>query len=208
MVCLIMMPKLHQNLGVRTMRQENVNVTSAFALLMSLLFGIRNYQDFAGTHSLTIWKRHLKKLINTIRRSIIINITAVDDLHRKELIMLCDRTISAMQPAKTKDEVNLALIEGLVRLLFGLLGELPNHLGKNSTSNDKLWELDKYRTVVYRQTSKQKVRLICEIANNNIPGLPTASDLWTKWDYYFKRNDYDFINWFKQNYCDIYADVF
>ena len=192
------------------MQKDTVNVPISFEYLLSSLFGKRRYHGFVGLHTFKIWKKHIIKLIGAIQKSITVNVDSTDELNKKTLIRICERAIGEIKRAKRIENINMAMIECLTRLVFELMGGIPDHWDYKAVNRSEHWKLDHYRKLTYTQTTKQKACLILSLADKQPYGsqLPSYRDLGQKLWRDFRGNANEFVQWFKQNYPAVYTDVF
>ena len=57
-------------------------------------------------------------------------------------------------------QMNVIVIEDLVKLVFNLLGKMPDHWRRKSPYADRFWKLNGHRRLSYTQTDEQKSHLI------------------------------------------------
>lgn len=192
------------------MEEDTAYAPISFEYLLSSLFGRRRYHGFVGEHTFRIWKKHVMKLIGAIQKSITVNVNSPDELHKKTLIGICEQAIGEIRRAKRVENINVTTIECLTKLVFELMGGVPDHWDCKVINRSEQWKLDDYRTLSYTQTTRQRVRIIHSLANRHAYSgqLPSYRDLWQKWWRDFGCNDSEFIQWFKQNYSTVYTAVF
>ena len=152
------------------------------------------------------------KVINGIRKAIIVNLDNCDVLHRKELLGLCEEAEKEIKKAKRKDEVNSILIEFLIKMVFELMGGLPENWHRKVVNRLEDWRLDKYRKLVYTQTAQQKANLILYFAKRyraRYEGrLPEERDLYRVLWHEFNGDFGKFVEWFRNKYRNIYPEIF
>lgn len=178
--------------------------------LLSSLFGKRHYHGFVGLHGFKIWKKHIIKLIGAIQKSITVNVDSPDEIYKKTFIRICERAIGEIKQAKRIENINMAMIECLTRLVFELMGGIPDHWDYKVVNRLEHWKIDGHRTLVYTQTAKQKACLLVSLADKRpySSQLPRPRELNQKLWVDFAGNANEFILWFKQNYPTVYIDVF
>lgn len=132
--------------------------------LLNYLFGMR-YHQYTGLIEYSTWKKTLIKVITAIQKSIDKTITVIDADHRYRLDLECKLLKDNIKNASSIDEINEKTILGLIKLVFYLIGERPNNSHRHNTNNNKYWELNSQRQLLYFQTNKQKFNAII----NNAP---------------------------------------
>ncbi len=192
------------------MEKETISVPISFEYLLTVLFGKQTYHGFVGVHKVYNWKTHILKLFNAIRKSIIINITVTDEFHKNELLVISARAVEKIRQCKTKDEVNILAIEYLTRIIFELMGKMPNNWDKRIVNRLEYWKLDEFRKLGYTQTERQKLNLILSLPNRDqySDRFSDKSELFYKYRVNFRSNNNKFIKWFKEKYKDIYVELF
>lgn len=119
------------------------------------VFGNEAWLDLKECTSLAIWKRYTSKLFRAIQLSIEETIEVRDDAWSREI---CEHISHGQQIAKTAisiDELLSCLSATLIRLVFLQVGMLPNRRQTpKMTLARQNWNLGKFRTVQYIQTSK------------------------------------------------------
>lgn len=188
---------------------EEINIPISFEYLLSFLFGKQNYHGHCGFHSFSTWKKEQLKLIKTIRKAVKINVDS-DIYHRNTILRSCDLAIQQIKNAKTKDAVNIAMIEYCVKIIFALLGNFPDNWDKRGTSNWQTWKLDTYRKLIYTSTLDNKANLILSLAGSDKYGekIPNDRDLFMTRILEFAGDSEGFVNWFKHEYPRTYKDIF
>lgn len=192
------------------MEKESISVPISFEHLLTVLFGKQTYHGFVGVHKVYDWKTHILKLFNAIRKSIIINITVTDEFHKNELLVISGRAVEQIRQCKTKDEVNILALEYLTRIIFELMGKMPNNWDKKIVNRMEYWKLDEFRKLAYTQTERQKLNLILSLPNRDqySDRFSDKSELFYKYRVNFRSNNNRFIKWFKEKYKDIYVELF
>ena len=187
---------------------KEVTVSYDFEHLLSNLFGKNRYHGFVGTHKVARWKGELTKVVRAIQRTVKINVDT-DDFHRRDIVDCCERTIPSLKAAQTSNEVNTVMIEFAIKTIFMLLGHLPDNWDKKSISNPKLWRLDTFRKLAYIRTPEQRANLVLSLTDRYgySDRLPKWRDLLLKRHTEFKGDPVKFLEWFKQNYRDVYDEI-
>jgi hypothetical protein len=145
-----------------------------------------------------------------LKKSIYINIDIADIKFKKDLLVICDTAVMELKKAKNKEILNVLSIEYLVKLVFSLQGNFPNNWNKKSVNLHHNWKLDRFRKVTYMQTNENKVNAIFDYFGNpqNSEEREKVHELFRKRDIDFKGNAFEFVEWFKKEYTDIYLQIF
>lgn len=185
-------------------KKENVSVyvPMSFEYLMSSLFGQQFYHGYVGYLRLKRWKKDLIKILKTVRKTIEINIDT-DEFHKNELCSKCDLGIRKLKESKYKDQLDVNMVESLTRIVFMLIGDMPENSRKKSTANPKCWKLDQARKITYVQTLHQRVWLIMHRARIRGEKNPDYDELWEK-HFEYRGDKRRFIEWYKEAYPDKY----
>jgi hypothetical protein len=172
------------------------------------MFGESCY-GFTGLRKVSSWKRYRLNIVKAVRNSILVNLDTADELHKNKPLELCDQASQSIRETGEKDRLNLLAIEYLIRVIFELMGRMPNHWSMKAVNRLEDWKADTFRKLTYVQTTKQKVELILS--------LPCMDKYRTRfaheWELSKKlrhlKDDGDrFVKWFKREYPDIYVEIF
>jgi len=177
---------------------------------MSTLFGDLNYKGYVGAVSKARWKRDLRKVTKYIKKSIKLNVDA-DAHHKSELLETCEHLEQELKEASTIDQVNTASIKNLIRIVFLLLGNMPDHWRRRSPYSDRFWELNGHRTLTYTQSEEQKAYLIInlvDIRKRYAVKLDDYEDLHAVFYRRFIGKASEFVSWFKKSYPETYCQIF
>ena len=191
-------------------KKEFIYVPISVEYLMSALFGKLNYHAYVGGVGRATWKKDLRKVAKYIKKSIELN-PNTDAHHKSELLQTCDRLEKKVKEASTIDQINVATIEKLIRVVFLLLGNMPDHWRRRSPYADRFWELDGHRTLGYTQTDEQKAYLIINLVDIGkrydirVKGYEDLHDVFYR---RFKGKASEFLGWFKKSYPETYCQIF
>ena len=191
-------------------QREWVNVPISLEYLFSSLFGKAKYHGYVGAVSARTWKKDLAKTAKYISKAIELN-ARTDAFHRRELLETCERLISHIEGAKTVDQANVAAVESLVRLVFMLLGDVPDHWNKKSPYRDSSWRLDAHRSHQFCQSSVQKVRLLIDLVDQRGCLKLDLGEYGSLLEAYVRcsgGSPDEFLEWFKREYPAAYCEVF
>ena len=188
--------------------KETYYISVEFEHLLTFLFGRRNYHGFAGEHDLKSLKLHFAKVFNAIQKSIQLNVNS-DILHKEDLINLCKTSKSSINSAHNISHLNLISFEYLTKIVFQLMGQMPNNWEKGSTSHPKSWTLAKYRSIVSTATYEQKANLIIDATyRSKFNQIPKRTELLKLLNIKFKNNYQSFVEWFREEYPVTYSQIF
>jgi hypothetical protein len=155
------------------------------------------------------------KIVKTIEKSVNENISETDEYHKNKLINRLESIESIIKsPPKRKDIFEQSLIAQLIEIIFILIGELPNNIGrsmdgKKELTNTHNWILTRHRNIVYTQNYAQKKNLVFDYYS-----LAANSNSEIKRSYLIKKyaeckyNDRLFISWFKEEHPSEYISIF
>ncbi len=190
-------------------QKDHVVVPISFEALMRSLFGDKYYR-YVGEISKTTWKKDLRKIAKYIKKSIELNVDT-DQYHREHLLKLCEMLDKELESSKTTAQMNVITIEKLVKLIFYLLGNLPENWNMKSPYADRFWELDGHRRLLYVQSDEQKSYLLLNLIDIKKLfkiDLEDYDDLHEIFYTKFKSKAAEFIVWFKNTYPEIYCAIF
>jgi hypothetical protein len=190
--------------------KERLCVPISFEYLLTHLFGKQQYHGYVGAVRASRWKRDMLKVLKYLRRSILLTVSA-DNHHKKQLLKTCDETSKLLDEASTINGMNVALIEGLTKLSFRFVGNLPDHWRRKSPYRDRFWELNGHRSITYVQTDEQRAGLLIylvDIRKLYKITLTEYEDLHEAFYRGFKGNPSGFLDWFRNFFPKVYSDVF
>jgi hypothetical protein len=190
--------------------QESMHVPISVEYLFSALFGKLNYHGYVGSVSVSTWRKDLLKTANYVRKSVEINVQT-DVFHRNQLLKTCDDLANRLREARTLSAINAAAIECQTRLIFLLLGNMPDHWRRRAPYAPKFWELDGHRSLQYHQTAKQKAYLLINLVDIRqlvSIELKDYADLHEAFYRGFKSDADAFLDWFKKEHPSAYCSVF
>lgn len=185
-------------------------VTLSFEYLLSHMFGKQSYHGFVGAYSASEWKKHILKIIKAMQNAIVVNIDIADECHKRNLFEICRSATETIKKEKTKDMINLYTIEYLVRIIFELMGKMPDNWARKVVNRLCDWKLNKYRKIIYTQTKRQKVNLIVSLPNGSLyrRRFKDTNELFYKLVADLKGDSDKFLQWFKEKYPDLYLKLF
>ena len=188
---------------------EEIYVNIDIENLLSSLFGKVNYHGDTGIMTTSVWKQRLIKIIGSIEKSILYNVNS-DTFHKDKLNLYCEKAKDEIKKSTNINQLNTETIYCLVKIIFYLLGDMPDNWDLKTTNKINHWKLDEYRTLYYTQSQEQKANLILNLSMNSAYDniLPEYSELSKKRFYEFNKNDTKFIEWFKETYPTVYMEIF
>lgn len=187
-------------------KMKNYNVRDStdlsFEFFLKSIYGERIFHGY----SITRLRQECKRLVKTIKRAVELNIET-DSFHKSRINLALDELDNAF---KDKD-FEPAYIIGLVKMVFLLLGDIPNNWNRKKTSQPSDFILNQHRKIVYLQNLRQKVNLIWK-AHEYEPYCNTIKrhELFTT---YMNENNGEwslkkFIVWYKKKYPKFYLELF
>lgn len=184
--------------------ENGVSLSIEFEHLLRRLFGTR-YFGWAGWHSRTSWKKALVKIMNAIEKTAGLNVHS-DSLHLEQLYKSIEVARAA---AKTEDLCEPEYIGGLVEIIFLLLGRIPENRHKKVANKDAHFETNRYRSLHYSQNLSQKANLIKDYgppAGDRKECNRVSERYWRALR--TKDGAKTFVDWYKKEYPDRYAELF
>jgi len=103
-------------------------------------------------------------------------------------------------------------INGLIRIILLLIGEIPNHFSRKGGRKEKdHYFLKRTRSNSFTQNADQKKQLIYKASHYKLVKLTKTFGEFTmefRKEEGFKASNTDFIRWFRFNYPSDYAKLF
>lgn len=189
---------------------DYVYVPLSFEYLMSALFGKSHYHGYVGSVSKKAWKKDLAKVAKYIRTSIELNVQT-DQHHKDTLRCVCEDLERKIKESSKVEQINVIVIENLIRLIFLLLGNLPDHWRYKSPYADRFWKLDGHRSITHLHSESQKAALIINLIDiKKRFSVPTNGyeDLHDVCFRKFRGNAQAFVEWFKAEQPQVYCQIF
>jgi len=160
--------------------------------------------------SLKDYKKHILKMIDTIKSSIAQTITAVDNHHLKQLLIQIENCKIEIKKAKSFELLFSIIITFQAKLIISFIGELPDNFGKRKVTNQPAnWQLNTYRQIGYTQSREQKFELLRKLFKEG-----QLSDIYKNYSeavVEYQRDHLkgeDLYNWFKRSYPQKYIEIF
>jgi len=122
---------------------------------LSFLLGTWKTHGLVGNTRRTIWLKYLHRVAAHLCRYFAENIVT-DKKHEDSLISALDKLQKSIKANSPEPEIECALIE----LCLLLLGRMPNHYRKRKFSQRSDFQLDRFRTIHYSQSYRQRAELI------------------------------------------------
>ena len=187
--------------------KDKIELSDSFEVLLCYLFGKQNFHHDAGTKTIGEWRKRIDRVIKSISLSIQNTLEIVDNEHKNHLIKICDNIREKISNASDINDLNQETIVGLFNLIFYTLGDRPDHWDLNKVNKGDHWRLNTHRQVMYYQNNERKVRIIID----NAPSIDSYNDqlynkliLMKKLHQEFGGNHTKFIEWYKENYQELY----
>ena len=183
-----------------------------FNMLLSELYGKQLHYEIGI--KFTAYQKNLLKIIGTIEKAVNENISGTDEYHKEILLnRIKDIKDIVKSTQKRKELFEQSIIALLIEIIFILIGELPNNIGRSLDGDKELtnthhWILNRYRNIFYTQNYFQKKNLIFYYYS-----LAVNSNSKIKKSYLIEKyaecnhNDKLFINWFKKEHPSEYLSI-
>jgi len=128
---------------------------------LEALLGHPIYLRLKETATVTDWKSALSRLLDAIHLSINSTVHVADQEWRDDIAELIHRGQESIGATETMDDLLASLSATLAQIVFMQIGCIPRRTGNLVTVPllANWWALDRYRTVQYVQTKKQKEAL-------------------------------------------------
>lgn len=179
----------------------------SFEYLMTFLFGEQNYHGYVGSVERTTWKKDMQKIARYIKKAIQLNVHS-DNYHRSKLIQICEELTEKIKKSNKIEEINILIIQEFTKIIFNLIGNMPNHRRSKRPYNDSYWKFYGHRNLVYTQNTTQKVWLILSLGSKIDIALKEYDSLNEVFYFKFRSNKEKFLSWFKKNYPNQYCEIF
>lgn len=193
------------------MEEGYINLSDSFETLLRYLYGEQNFRYDTGLKNCTEWKLRLIKIINSIELSIDRTIEISDRNHKAQLLSICRITKEEISEANNLNDLNEKTILGLIKLIFYLIGDRPDHFGLQKVNKPDHWKLNSHRQIMYYQNNEQKVRLIIDQApqiDEWNDGVYNRNILIVKLNRELKGDHAKFLDWYKDEYPDKYYEFY
>jgi hypothetical protein len=187
-------------------------ISDSFQITLRFLFGDRNHRYDSDYATLRDWKSKIMKILKSIETSIEQTIDTVDNQHKRHLLTICNDTKTQVKESKSFDEINEKSINGLVNIVFNLIGERPDNWEMSRVNNKKHWRLNSQRQILYIQNPEQKVDIIIKNAFRmhelNETEEYNHQLLINKLKKDFNNNEIKFLEWYKKHHNEKYIELF
>jgi hypothetical protein len=189
------------------MQKDYKSVPQAMRVHLGRLFGKNSVTAKTSERTMKEWKKTFNRVLDELEKYLEENIDT-DELHHLMLLS----GIYAARESLVEEEELFGYIEGITRLAFLLMGDLPDHRQrKPGRKRADHYKLNMFRTTVYTQTPYQKLNTLLysgkvgflKFKKNPREALNEFRDLNG-----FKANYKDFFRWYKQTYPDDYSKIF
>lgn len=191
------------------MKTNNIRISHHLTSLLTKIYGTQPCYELSD--NLVDYKKLMKKFTKSIELSITENVDT-DSTHQKALATLISKINESIKLSTDAEMVKDAAIDGLMRLILLLLGEIPrrdyyNLPSKGIKNSQSEWVLKNYRSLNYTQDYKQKKNIILLSVKNGIKNFNLSIEQ-IKEKSRDLKNDKKFVLWFKQTYPKIFVDLF
>jgi hypothetical protein len=179
--------------------KAEMTIPIEFEHFLSFLFGKKRFHGHSGHFPFSVWKKDLISIFKTLSRAVSINLDT-DPAYAEEIAGWCEHAIADIREAKSVDELNADTIRHLLRIIFMLLGDMPNNWHARQTSHRNVWTLDRFRKIGYLRTIRHRANKLIEMAE----GRPRSEKLPTAMH---RDSPEGFIEWYRKNRPDLYEKV-
>lgn len=204
---------VHKYITIRPkIKREEVQRTDiTLSHLILLTFGSDHYYAFKGYHRASSLKAYYGKLLSAFRTAIKNTISNTDSLHLKTLLERIDSCKKLLKLCKDISAIHQTMVTYQSEIIFLLIGQEPdNGHEKNVTLRKENWYLNHHRQIIYLQNDEQRKNVIFSkvLSGQYLERLPDIEKLRKKlWVEY--NNDCSlFMGWFKNEYKDVYVELF
>jgi len=130
----------------------------ALKILFENLFGISAWYDIKHSTDLKKWKSYSKKALSALEISAQATVQVVDNNWEKEFYSIIEFGRKRIDSSKYFEQLLSNLAASFGELSFLQLGMLPRRKGikKVTLRHPSDWKLDRYRSVQYVQSAKQR----------------------------------------------------
>ncbi len=181
----------------------------SFSFLMHQLYGQRSYSELKDNHDFAKTKKYYLKLIKSFNHAIFETIEIADKSQLKSLTNILRNGEKEINLCKTFSEIDQIFISIETKLIFQLLGQIPNRSRDKTVLNRKEnWVLNNFRQIQYVQNSKNKELMIFKLIQDRF------IDKFGDWSdfvflYYEKCGDNvdRLMDYLRLNHPDIYAEI-
>ena len=195
------------------MKRNEIIIGPEFNMLLSELYGKQLHYEISIEFN--EYKKFLLKIIKTIEKSINENLSETDEYHKKIIFDRIEFIRNFIQsPQKRKEIFEQSIIAQYIEIIFILIGELPNNIGRSLDGEKELtnthnWILRRHRNIVYTQNYSQKRNLIFDYYSLAVNCNSKIKKSYLNQKYIeCNQNDRLFINWFKKEHPSEYICIF
>ncbi len=195
-----------QRKGERKTYRTSESTQLVYSIFVSEIFGMNTPISSAPSDL----KNHCQRIIKTLRRTIELNLTT-DKQHYKQI----QGSLEKLEISFKDDDFEPLYMIGLFKLIFLILGDLPNNWRKKSTSNDNSYLLNRRRSFFYNQTTRQKINVIAE-AHRDKKEFENKIKWWELSSKFRKEHpgvkqsaySQEFLTWYSNQYPLLYSQLF
>lgn len=178
--------------------------------LFNQLYGQDSCNEIRDFQDVSLLKKYCLKLIKSYSHAIEQTIEVSDRNQINNLKKILSHGEEQIKRCKTFSELDQIFIFTQSRLIFQLLGEIPNRWQSKKVQNRKEnWKLNSYRQIQYVQTINHKGRLAFNLIKDK---YLDKFGSWTNFmlDVYWKEcnnKPKKLLDYLKQNHPDIYEEL-
>jgi len=189
---------------------DTIYLDPGFEKFLNRVYGKNRFHGFSGNKKKTEWKNILLNLFERLENHFEINIqNDSEQLHElKKHLSVIRKTLSRN---KSINHTTVNTIRILFDMCFQLLGEQINNTERKVVNHHTHYKLNQKRTIAYFSNNDQKFWQVHSRAGTSRfleEGFPTKIELE---DFYFqdlKKDSDKFMKWFKDEYPDLYLEMF
>lgn len=193
------------------MENKRVRKTNIiFSHLVQQLYGQNDYNRIRKRQTVSAARNHYTKILDTFQISLNETILVADKNQMESLNSIIDEGKSRLKAAKAFDFLDNIFLEIQTKLIFQLIGLVPDRWSQINVANRKEdWRLNSHRQIQYVQNNKQKESLIFSLLQSKYPDrFPDFMDFVGK--IYWDECNHDLeklMKWFKSKHPDIYHEI-
>lgn len=189
------------------MKSKTTPVPNSVKVQLSRILGENSKEAMNMTKSDKEWRKTLRTLLDELYCYVNENVDS-DSLH----MFMIDSCFAACDKALEEKDFWPAYTEGIIRLVFLLLGDYPDHKKRRGGRKSKEhYKLNLHRFSKYSQNHDQKVRTLFAAWNSgliNISENPRRIMSKFRDEKGFSVDNKSFIIWFKEKYPEDYSKLF
>lgn len=188
--------------------KDEIYLNDSFEIFEKIIFSSYIYHQDAGLKTLEEWKERNLKISTAIKLAIEQNLLHTDKIHKNNILFQINRLIENINNAKDFDYLSNEITIKLTKIIFLLLGDIPDNWDKKSKSLPKKWKLNRHRTLKYIITDRKKSLIIFKYLYKAWSNKEKVQILHEKLTLEMNSDYKQFNKWFKENHIEIYDHLF